>query len=99
MTLSEIKSMFAPGQKWHALRTEQPLVVVGNLGNTTLEGRHRDEIRTVKRTRARDIIFTTPDGKDYYTPWPKAKEVIEAKPGFLKFTLLERITVTLTLQP
>ncbi len=100
MTLTEIKAQFVPGDKWHALREEPLAVVVGNLGTSTLPGKHRDEIRTAKRLATKDLVFTvTDDGKerDYYTPWPKASELVEARPGRIQFKINEgRVTVTLT---
>jgi len=97
MKLIEIKAQFKPGDKWHAVREEEAAKIVGNLGTTILPGRHRDEVREVLKLGSREIVFRLEDGKSYYTPWPKASEVIEAREGFLKFALNEgRTVVTLT---
>lgn len=71
MTLKQIKAMFAPGQRWHAVRTGP--------------GKHRDEVRTVRKVRGVDLVFAVDGSQSYHTTWPKAGEVIEARPGFLRF--------------
>lgn len=84
MTLAKIKAMFSPGQKWHATRTGG--------------GPHRDELRTVHRVESKNIIFQVPSGELYWTGWPKAAEVKEARPGFLRFGYSDGPEVTLKLQ-
>jgi len=83
MTRCEVKAMFQPGQRWHAVRN----------GGTI----HRDEIREVVRVGSKDIVFRTHDGRDYYTGIPKAREVVEARPGFLRFVYEEPAGVEVTL--
>lgn len=96
MTITEIKSMFAPGQQWRVQRTGKPVTIVGNLGNTVLPAIDCDERRAVKRVMGKQLVTTMPEGRDCYTDWPKAGEIIEAKPGLLKFQYTNGPTVTLT---
>jgi len=86
MTVKALKSMFQPGQRWHALRTGP--------------GRHRDEIRTVHKIQGKQIVFRVPSGELYWTPFPKASEVLESRPGFVRFVYSDvpGVEVSLTLQ-
>jgi hypothetical protein len=98
MTLKEIRAQFNEGDKWHCVRTDKaPLIVNGNTGQTVLGTKHRDEIRTVGKLKSKEIMWHLEDGSKYYTPLPAASEIVEAKPGFLHFTLLNGVvSVTLT---
>ena len=86
MTLNQIKAMFQPGEKWHATRSDnRPIRVIGNCGTTSIPATHHDEIRMVDHVGSKDIVFTLENGKKYYTPIPKAKDVEEAREGYLRF--------------
>ena len=99
MTLKMIKEMFQPGQRWHVVRKSAPLVVHGNAGTTVMGNKHADEIRVVEKVGSKDIIFLTPDGERYWTAFPKAREVIDAWGGHLKFAYDNQVEVTLDLIP
>jgi hypothetical protein len=84
ITLAQIKSMFAAGQTWRGTRTtETP--------STTHE-----TVRVVEKVRTRDIVFTI-DGKRYYTPLPKARDVLEAdlEQGVVAYRVNATVTVRL----
>jgi hypothetical protein len=85
MTLTEIKSMFQPGQQWHCLREAAAIIVNGNCGQVILPNKNPDTVRTVERLAVKDLVWKMPDGKSLYSPWPKAGDVLEARAGFLKF--------------
>jgi len=83
MTLKEIKTMFAPGQIWTALNSKFP----------TACGQ-----RAVKSLHTKYIIWEIL-GKKSYMDWPKAAQIIEARPGHVKFNFPLEFgghTVTLT---
>lgn len=76
MTRNEIKAMFTAGSTWRTTRTPG----------------FRDEATstftaTVLTVRSEDFIFVRDDGKDHYADLPKMRDVIEARPGYLKFRL------------
>jgi hypothetical protein len=75
MTRNEIKAMFTAGSTWRTTRTPG----------------FRDEATstftaTVLTVRSEDFIFSR-DGKKHYGDLPKMRDVIEARPGYLKFRL------------
>lgn len=78
MTLRAIKEQFKPGEQWHCIREEKR----PSLPNCV----DRDEIRTVKSNGATYLTWELQhDARTYETKWPKASEIIDARPGFLKF--------------
>lgn len=84
MTIKEIKPMFSPGQSIRVTREGfQPTVIHGNLGATSLPPSNYIETRTVTKVGSIDLVTRRPDGRDSYAKWPKAGEVIDAKPGLL----------------
>ena len=86
MTLKEIRAMFTPGSKWHALR------VCENKAS-----KHNDEIRIVDRLTSKAIIFLVPpNNQSYWTDLPKASHIKEARPGLLRFVYENGIEVVLT---
>jgi hypothetical protein len=97
MTLKEIKAQFVVGQVWRVERSGQPLIVNGNLGKTVLPAINADELRTVVSAKS-ELVCARPDGKAIHTTWPKAGEVNEARPGFLKFTYDNGTVCTFTKQ-
>lgn len=85
MTLIEIKKMFAVGDVWEAVR-------VPGFGK-------EDESRSVRhitKVRSQDYICTIPgkEGKHFGNFPARKRDVIEARPGYLKFTL-GSVTITL----
>ena len=108
MNLKQIKAMFTPGQVWHCHREAAPVVVHGNLGPSVIPNQNPATVRTVKQVRSSDLVWDwlvpgAEPGAKYdpiYTTWPKAGEVLEARPGFLKFKYTEGgATCTFTHQP
>lgn len=100
MTLTAIKSMFAVGQKWQAIRESQASVIHGNLATTPVPANRKEETRTVEAVKSAEVVFLTEDGKHLHTAFPKASEVIEARPGFLELAYAGMgVTVTLVLLP
>jgi hypothetical protein len=99
MTLKQIKAMFTPGQRWQCQRTGKSITIVGNVGNTALPPINVDEVRIVKAVRSADLVTTRPDGRPIYASWPKANEVQEARPGFVRWQYDNEVTITLTLLP
>lgn len=91
MTAAAIKAMFRTGGVWHGVRTDKRL-------SEEHERRVTATRRTVLRMRSKDIVWAIgASGQDYYMPLPKASEVVEARPGFLHFTILDgNIDVQLT---
>ena len=73
MTLAQIKAMFQLGQRWHGIR------------NCSHPEKVRNEMRTVVQIRSREVVFELPNGTLWHTQLPKASEVKEARPGFLRF--------------
>ena len=71
MSIEAIRAMFHPGQQWHVHRTGG--------------GAHASEVRTVCKITRRNLGWLVHGGKFLRTAWPTAYEVIEARPGFLKF--------------
>lgn len=90
MTLNDIKAMFTPGSTWTAVRT--PPMPPGSNAATLYP-----LPRVVKRVGSKDIVFTV-SGADFYTPIPRAIDVIEAREGFLSFRLpkMPDVSVALT---
>jgi hypothetical protein len=99
MTLNEIKSMFAVGQIWTVIREgNRPLVINGNLGQTIMPAINGVEIRKVCAVKSKELVFSrTGQTRLIYTAFPKASEVVEARPGFLKFTYDNGTTITMQL--
>jgi hypothetical protein len=98
---SQMRAMFAVGQKWHVMRDEQDMVIHGNTGPTKLAGKNNDQVRTVQALKSREIAWTKPEGGLCYTTWPKSSEIIDMKPGFVKFAysdMQNSPTITLTIQ-
>ena len=97
MTIKEIKAMFTTGSRWHAKReSERECVIHDNTGTTVLVPKNVETLRTVEKCGSKDIVFRLETGKKYYTPIPKASEVLEARPGYLAFTIPDVCLVTLT---
>ncbi len=97
MTLKEIKAMFTPGQRWQCQRVGKPLTVHGNTGTSVIPANNVDELRIVKAARTNDLVTTRPDGRDIYATWPKASEVKESRPGYVRWEYNNEVTITLTL--
>ena len=75
MTLKEIHAMFVLGSTWAAVNTR----VAGACGP-----------RTVSEIFTKQIVFKQPgDDTRRWLTLPKASEVIEARPGYLKFKLVQ----------
>ena len=106
MNLKEIKAMFTVGQTWHCLREAAPIVVHGNTGTTVLANKFPHTIRTVKAVRSNEVVWdwSAPDAprteerRPIYMTWPRAAEVLEARPGYLKFRYDNGVTCTFTQQ-
>jgi hypothetical protein len=75
MTLADISAMFHPGQVWIGKRTP------GFKGEP-----HTTTYRKVREVLSNQIVFQS-EGKPYRTTLPKASEVLEARPGYLRFSL------------
>lgn len=86
MTLIEIKKMFTAGDIWEAVR-------VPGFGK---EAESRS-VRHIMKVRSQDYICTIPgkDGNCYGSLPVRKRDVIEARPGYLKFTV-HNATITLT---
>ena len=69
MTLKEMRAMFQPGQKWHALRLNDHWPGIG---------KHNDEVRTIRQVRGKDIVFLTPDGEPSMPPGRLSLEMSRA---------------------
>lgn len=77
MTLPQIKAMFKPGDVWIGRRTP------GFKEDVTVSR------RTIQQVRGNDYICDNGDGKGrFYGSFPKARDVIEARDGYLKFNLV-----------
>ena len=94
MTLKAIKEQFKPGESWHCRREERR----PDMGTTNLD---REEMRAVRATGATYLTWTvTSTGKKCDTNWPKASEILEARPGFLKFHYFSGgVILTFTKEP
>ncbi len=78
--------MFQSGQVWDVVVQAKAFTIVGNLGNTGVIATTRNQRRSVVKVSSKEIIFYyDAEDKTIHTAWPKANEVIEARPGFLKF--------------
>lgn len=99
MTLKEIKSQFQPGQKWRASRVGRALVVHGNLGTTVLPDKNVEgQVRELVKAGSVDLVWKIEgQERNLFTKWPKASEIIEARPGYLKFAYDNGVVVTLEL--
>lgn len=76
MTLNEIRAMFKPGQVWSGKRTYL------RDGSVTVTRRR------VERVRVGSVGFWLDDGRLYWTNFPLARNVIEARPGYLKMEIV-----------
>jgi hypothetical protein len=85
MTLAQIKSMFIVGSKWRATRRD------------TLRQTATEESRSVEKAGSKDIVFLRQGSPRIWTQWPRAKEVLEARPGYLHFQYDNGVDVTLEL--
>lgn len=86
MTIPQIKAMFAPGQTWTLTRLGfVPLTIHGNLGTSTMPPPNYSEVRVIHEVRAGNLITRRPNGTPSWAPWPKASEIIEARPGYLQW--------------
>lgn len=89
MTLKEILAMFEPGQTWIAQNTKVP----------TACGR-----RVLLEKKSENIVWRQPESpkpeQRLWMPIPKARHIIEARPGYLSFMLggAPDWVVTLTLE-
>lgn len=95
----KFNSLFAVGELVRVSRIGgKPLTINGNAGQTILPANDvGGELRTIKAVRSRDWIMTRQkDSKDIYTEFPKASQIIECKPGFIKFNYDNGLTVTIT---
>lgn len=94
MTLKEIKAMFVPGDKWSVTRSGSPLTVVGNTATTVLPANNVvGEVRTIKSAKSQ-LVATKEDGRNVFTNWPKAGEIIAASAGNLSFKYDNGVIVT-----
>jgi hypothetical protein len=86
MKLTEIKSQFVVGQQVLVTRAgNTPILIVGNVGNTTLPANNGQEIRTIAMITSKEWVTKKSDGKCVWTTFPKASEVLEAKVGYVRF--------------
>lgn len=101
MTLNEIKAMFRVADRWTITREGfHETIVRGNTGDTVLHAMNLTETRIIDDARSADLVTIKPDGRKTYAPWPKAKEIIEARPGYLKWRYgTQEGTITLEKQP
>jgi hypothetical protein len=77
MTLVQIKAMFQPGQVWIGTRTP------GFKGEAQAVS-----TRKICQVRTQDYICDNGDGeRRFYGQFPQARDVIEARDGYLKFNL------------
>lgn len=83
MTLNELRAMFLPGQRWKGVRVD-----LGPKNGV------REDVREVVEVTSREFVFRLEDGTLYYTPMPKAKGIIEARDGYVRFNI-SRFEVTL----
>ena len=93
--------MFVVGDRWQVERVNPQRTIVGNLGNSYLPASIVNENRTVEKVQTTGVNFKIAGGRVIFTPWPKASEVIEARPGlsFLRFQYEDSgIEVTMTKQ-
>jgi hypothetical protein len=78
MTLEQIRAMFIPGQVWRAVRTP------GFKGEASTITERR-----ITEVRSKDYICTTSDtDRNRYGSFPLARDVIDVRPGYLKFNLV-----------
>lgn len=99
MTLKEIEEMFKVGQKVKVTREgNKPLVVHGNTGTPVMPALNGVEDRVIAQCKSAEWVMTLPDGRNVHTAHPKSSEVIEAKPGFLKFRYDNGTTITIEAQ-
>lgn len=76
--------MFLPGQRIKVTREGfGPLVINGNTQKTVLSPPNYEEFRSVLKVGSRDLVTVRAQDTYIHTTWPKASEVIEAKPGLL----------------
>lgn len=88
MTLAQIKAMFQPGQVWIGTRT--PGFKPGDPPSLSR--------RTIQTVRTKDYICDNGDGKGrFYGVFPIARDVIEARDGYLKFRLSKDSAVVIEL--
>ena len=87
MTLAEIKAMFIVGQVWTGKRSP------GFDGDA-----HTTTRREVAEIKGNAVIFMVHD-KRFWSYWPKAREIIEARPGYVRYSIPKvKAEVELTLQ-
>lgn len=80
MTLNEIKTMFQPGQQWTGKRSP------GFKGEPSTVTQ-----RTVKDLLTAQMTWSLAgDGRPYWMDYPRARDVIEARPGYLRFHVTTR---------
>jgi len=81
MTLAQIRGMFVVGQVWEAENTYVP----------RMSGR-----RTVREVTTGGVCWETAAVARAWVEWPRQREVVEARPGYLKCVLRGRLPCTLT---
>ena len=75
ISIEEFKAMFHVGDTWRAV-------------NTYITATNGD--RKILEIRDSGIISETSQCKNIHTVWPKASQIISARPGYVKFRLSER---------
>lgn len=72
MTLSAIKAMFIPGDYW-------------KVEYTAAEMLKKRPFRQVHKCGSTELVWIIGSLHKFYTPWPKASQIISAEPGRLEF--------------
>jgi hypothetical protein len=83
MTLEAIRAMFKVGETW--------------VGTNTLHDKINGP-RTLTKLGSVEFRWSTADQPDFYTRFPKASEIIEARDGYVKFYIHRDRKHTLTLK-
>jgi len=76
MTLREIKAMFNVGDTWNAVNTYIPAI---------------NGDRKIIEIRDDGIIASTNLYRNIHTEWPKASQIIAARPGYIKIRFAEHL--------
>jgi hypothetical protein len=71
MTLTQMKAMFQPGQRWIGIRNDA--------------GVKKETTRTVSEVRSTEIVWRLDDTPKYFSKLPKARDIIEARDGYLRY--------------
>lgn len=87
MTLNEIKEQFKPGDRWKVTVYQPGLTVHGNLRTVPIAPSTSVTERQVHSVHSYGLLWE-PDPetqKQRRTEWPKHTEILEARPGYLRF--------------